>query len=123
MTLGLKSGQLARGSARLLQQVPEMIQTSYPLDARGLPDGLAIMANYWRKRMGDGEIRPVDMRASIIPVACLTSAMIDALLMATPPGDRTAAFAMLCEDAEGSLSGEPGGLILQTRMRLRAAWG
>lgn len=98
----------------LLSTIPERILGSYPVWRWGLAQGLAFCAGRWRVRLEAGELRERDMRASIVPVAQLTSAMIEALLRGVPITERAAAFAALCDESDRCLSGRPHAVILQS---------
>ena len=54
------------------------------------------------------------MRASIIPMATLTSAMIEALLRGTDIALREAEFELLADESNRVLSGRPHAIILQS---------
>jgi len=98
----------------LLQAIPERILGSYPVWKWGLAQGLAFCAGRWRARIAAGEISELEMRASIIPLAQLLSAMLEALLRGVPIDLRAAAFERLCDDSDRCLSGRPHAVILQS---------
>ena len=106
--------RLERCTARLLREVPSLILDSYPVPQWGLSEGLALAAGHWRGLIAAGEIDEVDMRASIIPVAALTSAMIEALLRGVRIDHRLAAFEALADDSNRNLSGRPHAVIIQS---------
>jgi hypothetical protein len=106
--------RLERGTVRLLQTVPSVILDSYPIPQWGISEGLALAAGYWRARIAAGEISEPTMRASIVPVAALTSAMIEALLRGVRIDLRSAAFEALCEDSSRVLTGRPHAVIIQS---------
>lgn len=98
----------------LLQGVPSAVCDCYPLSHYGLSEGMALLASHWRARISEGSIRPADMRASIVPVATLTSAMLEALLRAADIGERAAAFELLADESNRVLTGRPHAIILQS---------
>ena len=98
----------------LLELVPSMVCDCYPLGHYGLSEGVALLASHWRARISQGAIRPADMRASIVPVATLASAMVEALLRAADINDRAAAFERLADDSNRVLTGRPHAIILQS---------
>jgi hypothetical protein len=106
--------RLEHGTIRLLQGVPNLILDSYPISQWGMSEGLALAASYWRARIAAGEIPEPDMRASIIPVASLTSAMIEALLRGVRIDLRPAAFELLAEESNRVLTGRPQSVIIQS---------
>jgi hypothetical protein len=98
----------------LLSDIPSRILGSYPVWKWGLSQGLAFSAGRWRAALAAGALTEVDMRASIIPVAQLTSAMLEALLRGVPIDLRDAAFEALCDEGDRVLSGRPHAVILQS---------
>jgi hypothetical protein len=106
--------RLQRSTTRLLREVPHFILDSYPITQWGLSEGLALAAGHWRALIAAGEIPLPDMRASIVPVAALTSAMLEALLRGVTIDQRAAAFEMLADDSNRCLTGRPHAVIIQS---------
>jgi hypothetical protein len=106
--------RLSRATTRLLTNVPDIIAESYPLTDYGYSEGWAIMCQHWRNMIYTRALDPAELRKAIIPVAGLTSAMVECYLRATPIGERNAAFDSLCQESRRVLSGRPGGVILQS---------
>ena len=106
--------RLEHCTVRLLQDVPNRILDSYPITQWGMSEGLALAAGYWRARIAAGAITEADMRASIVPVAHLTSAMIEALLRGVRIDLRGAAFETLADESNRVLTGRPAHVIIQS---------
>jgi hypothetical protein len=106
--------RLERGTTRLLQDVPNLVLTSYPITQWGLQEGLALAASHWRARIAAGALAEAEMRASIVPVAALTSAMIEALLRGVRIDLRPAAFETLADESNRVLTGRPQSVIIQS---------
>lgn len=98
----------------LLEDIPGRILSSYPVWQWGLAEGLSFAAGRWRAAIAAGTTSEIDMRASIIPVAQLCSAQLEALLRGVPIDLREAAFEKLCDDSNRVLSGRPHAVILQS---------
>ena len=98
----------------LLRQIPERILGSYPVWKWGLAQGLSFCAGRWRGRLIEGELRELDLRASIVPVAQLTSAMLEALLRGVRIDERAAAFELLCDESDRCLTGRPNAVVIQS---------
>jgi len=105
---------MRRATARLLSDVPNYISDSYPIDDFGLYHALPLLAAYWRGQVIAGELRAPDLQAGLIAVAGLASAMLEALLRATPIDQREAAFAALADDSDGILAGSPKAVRLRS---------
>jgi hypothetical protein len=101
-------------SKRLLVDVPLLILDSYPLPTRGLTDGLSLAAAHWRGQLERGELRAVDMQASIVPTVTLASAMIEALLRSVAIGQRPQVLAELADASAGVLSGDLHRLVIRS---------
>jgi hypothetical protein len=106
--------RLERSTTRLLREVPDFILSSYPITQWGLSEGLALAASHWRALIAAGEIPHPEMRASIVPVAALTSAMLEAFLRGVTIDQRAAAFEMLADDSARCLTGRPHAVIIQS---------
>jgi hypothetical protein len=106
--------RLTRATGRLLNDVPLLILDSYPITQWGLSEGLALAASHWRALIAAGELSEVEMRASIIPVANLTSAMLEALLRGVTITERDRAFGQLADDSNRIITGRPHAVILQS---------
>lgn len=98
----------------LLTRIPEQILGSYPVWRWGVSQGLAFCAGRWRQRLIEGELRELDLRASIVPVAQLTSAMLEALLRGVRIDERAAAFEVLCDESDRCLTGRPQAVVIQS---------
>lgn len=103
---------LSRGTQRLLRDVPAAILASFPVDDRGLADGLQLIGMHWYSKVCRGELREPEMHASIVPVVALASMMLTAWLRGTPIGERAEAFERLVEESQGALAGEPKRVLL-----------
>jgi hypothetical protein len=97
----------------LLGNVPSLVLASYPVQKWGLAEGLSLASGYWRGRIAAGVIPDHEMRASIIPVATLVSAMLEALLRGTTIDHRAAAFETLCDESNRMITGRPSAVIIQ----------
>jgi hypothetical protein len=106
--------RMARGTDRLLHDVPSFILDSYPVTQWGLTEGLALAVSAWRAHIAAGEIPASDMRASLIPVAGLASAMLESLLRGVPINQRAAEFELLADESNRLLTGRPHAVIIQS---------
>jgi hypothetical protein len=106
--------RLRRGTRRLLLNVPDIINESYPINDYGQSEGWAILCQHWRNMIYTRALDPAELRAAIIPVAGLASAMLESYLRATPHTERMQAFDQLCAESKRVLSGRPSGVILQS---------
>ena len=106
--------RMERGTERLLHTVPSFILDSYPLTQWGLSEGFALAVSAWRAHVKAGEIPVSDMRASLIPVAGLASAMLESLLRGVPIDQRAAEFELLADESNRLLSGRPHAVIIQS---------
>jgi hypothetical protein len=103
---------LARGTDKLLGDVPDRILSVWAIEDRGLGDGMAVMELHWREKVACGRLKPADMEASILPVAQLLSAMLSAYLRGTSIAERQAQFARLVDASAGVLGGEPKRILI-----------
>lgn len=108
-----KTDKWQPATRELLGKVPSMILESYPVRRWGLAEGMSLAAGYWRGQIVADQIADHDMRASIIPVAVLLSAAIEALLRSCPIDRREAAFELLAGESSRVISGRPNAVILQ----------
>ncbi len=106
--------RMEHGTERLLHTVPSVILDSYPVTQWGLTEGLALAAGYWRVHIAAGRIPTHDMRASLIPVAALTSAMLESLLRGVPIDRRENEFERLADESNRLLTGRPHAVIIQS---------
>jgi hypothetical protein len=108
-----RSDRMAAADALLLRDVPADILGSYPVLEFGLLVGMSVSAARWREQIVTGDLPDHEMRASIIALASLLSAMLEALLRAAPIDRRSAAFETLADESNRILTGRPQAVIIQ----------
>lgn len=112
-----KSMRLAHwphASKHLLDEIPLAILSSYPVERFGMSEGMALATGHWRQQLVDGTLPQHTMRASLIPIATLTSAILEALLRAAPIHARDDVFQQIAEESRRVLTGRPHHVILQS---------
>jgi hypothetical protein len=108
-----RSSRMASADTLLLRDLPADILGSYPVLEFGLPTGLSVCAARWREQIVAGDLPDHEMRASIIALAALLSAMLEALLRAAPIDRRPGAFETLADESNRILTGRPQAVIIQ----------
>jgi hypothetical protein len=108
-----KSDRWKPATRDLLGNVPSLILDSFPVRQWGLAEGMSLAAGYWRGLIADGTLADHEMRASIIPVAALLSAMLEALLRGASIETRAGAFELLADESDRLLTGRPHAVIIQ----------
>src|SRR5215475_5721624 len=84
---------LSHATRRLILNTPDYILSSWPIDERGLNDGLELIGLHWQRQIAIGGLRQPDLAAAIVPVAGLAAAMLQSLLRGTAIGQRGEVFA------------------------------